>query len=167
MSEPSPERRLHGSVARTPVRGRREVGLVAGATTDVNYFRLAPESQIPPVCYFRQLRNRLYQAPSPRTVRPTRRAIDATGKHFSHARRTLRLPRVGNGSARARVLSSICRSQLSQPLTPTWHPSISHARAHLGQGCERCCDFRATSRRLTLARTTPMPRTPREYYLVS
>src|SRR2546422_322642 len=59
MSEPSPERHLHGSVARTPVRGRREVGLVAGATTDVSYFRLAPESQIPPVCYFRQLRNRL------------------------------------------------------------------------------------------------------------
>ena len=83
MSEPSPERHLHGSVARTPVRGRREVGLVAGATTDVSYFRLAPESQIPPVCYFRQLRNRLYQAPSPRTVRPTRRAINATGNHFS------------------------------------------------------------------------------------
>src|SRR2546425_11118232 len=78
MSEPSPERHLHGSVARTPVRGRREVGLVAGATTDVNYFRLAPESQVPPVCYFRQLPNRLYQAPSPRTVRPTRSAIDAT-----------------------------------------------------------------------------------------
>ena len=29
MSEPSPERRLHGSVARTPVRGRLRYGIPA------------------------------------------------------------------------------------------------------------------------------------------